>query len=174
MSVDCHQILDFAPILSIQTADKFSIVEPSNFTLQAALEAQGVRSDRARCESINLLQRKLSVEEIRLRNVEAQTITQINVAVAKLLQRVPAMSDRTTKFVQRQQSRFCNMRNHSRQAALQAALGAVSCSETKRQPSMQASTTLNEFSLTQGFKPNHDQVVMLACMSNLTTTQVRA
>lgn len=66
------------------------------------------------------------------------------------------------------------MRNYTRQAALQAAICALNSTETKKGPSAQAIVVLNEFARTRGYSPHYDLVVMLACIANLTTTQVRS
>lgn len=88
-----------------QSCEHIVIVEPSDFTLFRAMEAQGYGGGQVRCDAVRALQQKLSTEEARLRNAEAETLSHTKELIAKLLRIVPAMSDRTIKFVQRQQSR---------------------------------------------------------------------
>jgi hypothetical protein len=149
------------------------ISDPPAFSLVKFLFDQGFEKETVYTAAIADINERLIKEEARIMAVETSLLAQAHVDLTKLTRLLPATAKLADIFVARNQSKFSNMRNHTRQAACQAALGALPKPPKKARPTAEARSILQAFWDAGGTAPNVDQRLMLACHAHLTFNQVR-
>jgi hypothetical protein len=155
------------------TDNHVHISDPPGFSLVKFLFDQGFDKETIYTAAIADINERLIKEEARITAVETSLLAQAHVDLTKLTRLLPATAKLADVFVARNRSKFSNARNHTRQAACQAALGALPKPPKKARPTAEARSILQAFWDAGGTTPDVDQRLMLACHAHLTFNQVR-
>jgi hypothetical protein len=163
---------NIASRVRINTTDPL-ISEPSIFSLVKFLHHQGFDDNVINTTAITELNAKLMAEESRLCAVENSVVAQMQEQLQRLTTMLPATTPLAEIFVARNRAKFSSCRNHTRQAACQAALGALPTPARRSRPTEDAKAVLRQFWDAGTTHPNVEQRIMLACHAHLTFNQVR-